>query len=356
MQKPLVLYTVLDWGLGHATRSVHVIQYLLNEDYDVAIAGEGRSLLFLKGEFPECKFYDLHGIRVIYPDKGSMIKWVVSKFHGFMHQIRSENKQMNSLVEQLKPFLIISDHRYGAWHPEVYSVFIGHQLRIRAPFGTSLLFKIHSLLLKKFDQILVPDKSNNGLSGDLSHHATVLNALNPVFAGLLSRLDNTLTVTDSQKYEVLVLLSGPEPQRTLFENSCMMQLRDYPGKVLMIRGMPESDTADQKGNIKMIPGISASLLKFHLLNSPVIICRPGYSTLMDLAVCGRNAILVPTPGQTEQLYLAELQRDKGCLVLKQHDMNLAEALNSFRPEYNSPVKNNEMKLRMREILIRAGKQ
>jgi uncharacterized protein (TIGR00661 family) len=356
MQKPLVLYTVLDWGLGHATRSIPVIKFLLNENYDVAIAGEGRSLLFLKSEFPDCNFYDLHGISVRYPENGSMVKWVLSQLPEFIRQIRIEKKQIKSLVERLRPSLIISDHRYGAYHPDVYSVFIGHQLRIRAPFGTSLLFYIHTQLLKKFNHILVPDREENGLSGDLSHHSTVLDKLKPVFIGPLSRLENTLTVTDSHKYEVLVLLSGPEPQRTLFENSCLIQLRDYPGKVLIIRGMPESDTRDHKGNIKLVPGVSASLLKFHLLNSPVIICRPGYSTLMDLAACGRNAILVPTPGQTEQTYLAELHRDKGFVVLNQHKMNLKSALHTFRPEYKSPLRNHELKLKMREMLEQAGKQ
>jgi hypothetical protein len=344
MRKMKVLYSVLDWGLGHATRSIPVIRALIDAGHTVILAGEGRSFLLLKEEFPQCQFENLKGFRVNYPEKG-MGYWLLRNLPEMLHALQQEKKQTRKLVRIHQPDLLFSDHRYGFYDPQVPSYFLAHQLRIRAGWFSGLLFRLHRILIDKFDAVWVPDYENTpGLSGDLAHHPSVKSAFNLSFTGPLSRIREVLSVTPDRKYDVLILLSGPEPQRTNLEKICIEQLKNSTKQILLLQGKPESAEISSIGSITVQPGASAGQLKGWMETTPVIICRPGYSTLMDLDATGRNALFIPTPGQTEQEYLARLHSKRGCRILNQAMLDLPSAINSFQPLFHIATAGEEVNL------------
>lgn len=322
-----VLFSVLDWGLGHATRSVPVIKSLLKNRHEVILAGEGRSLLFLQNEFPECKTENLNGFLVKYSEK-FMTAWAIRNYPAMMKAYEAEQKQTGQLVKKYQPDVLISDHRYGFFHPEIKSILIAHQLRIQAGLFTDALFKIHKNYLLKFDQIWVPDYAGTpGLSGELSHHSSITENLAVDFIGPLSRLKDVPPVMYDRISDILVLISGPEPHRSHFENYCREFLNRNQLHGVIIRGTPEQKTEMASEFCFELPSVDASELKGLILTSRYIICRPGYSSIMDLYACGKNAILIPTPGQTEQKYLAKLHANRNfsmCNTLKGLDKAFAK--------------------------------
>lgn len=334
MQSPKkVLYTVLDWGLGHATRSIPVIQHFLRKGMEVSIAGEGNSLALLKKEFPELSFYPLEGIQVLY--NNSSFKILFQSFQ-LLKAIRNEHEQFSKLCEDLQPDLIISDNRYGAWHPSIPSIFIGHQLYLQAPntlskFTEPFLFSLHQHFLKRFNKIWIPDYPGiENLSGILSHHPSIKKSLNCEYIGALSRLQPTVNPSLNSHYEVAVLLSGPEPQRRYFEEACIKEAKRLNKKTIIIRGVPKENTTSTIANITLVPHLPNEQLSVVLSHAKYIVCRSGYSTLMDLAALNKTAICIPTPGQTEQIYLANYLAEQNKIVVQVQDkMDWQQGFNSL---------------------------
>jgi hypothetical protein len=207
-----------------------------------------------------------------------------------------------------------------------------HQLRLKTPLNNSLaeeiLFRLYKPLLKPFHQYWVPDAAGNeNLTGELSHHAKVLSSMKPHFIGVISRLANVPIADIPDRYDILVIISGPEPQRSAFELSVKNQLRGRPESVLIVQGQPQLKARSQEGNITSISHLPAAEMKHHLLTAGTIISRSGHSTLMDLCAVQRSAICIPTPGQTEQEYLGQLHAERGNIILQsQEAMNLRVAL------------------------------
>ena len=320
MQPPKkVLYTVLDWGLGHATRSVLVIQAFLRKGFEVSIAGEGNSLALLKKEFPELSFYPLEGIQVRY--NNSSLK-ILLQTPRLVKAIRDEHEQVVKLCNAIQPDLIISDNRYGAWHPSIPSIFIGHQLYLQAPnalskFAEPFLFSLHHQFLKRFNKIWIPDyPGKENLSGILSHHPSIEKSLTCEYTGALSRLQPTTNRSSNIDYEVAVLLSGPEPQRSYFEEACINEAKRLNKKTIIIRGVPTEKSTTSIDNITLVPHLSNDQLSEVLSQAKYIVCRSGYSTLMDLATLKKSALCIPTPGQTEQIYLANYLAEQHKIVVQ----------------------------------------
>lgn len=336
-----ILYTVLDWGLGHATRSIPVIRALKNKGVRISIAGNGASLHLLQMEFPELQAFEVPGMNVRYPVNMPLALALLMQLPRNLLELSREKKAFSALAAKLKPDAIISDNRYGAAVRGFTSVIITHQLSIRVPESLFLLRPVVRLLnenlLRRFSEVWVPDTAENpGLSGELSHRPEVLRSLNVHFTGPLSRLTDLAAEKSEKDYDVLVLLSGPEPQRTHLEKSLIRELSSLRKNILLVRGKPMQPGTSAAGNIDIVSHLPAATLKHHISSVPLIICRPGYSTLMDLAVCGTSAICIPTPGQTEQEYLADFHgRNKRLVcVLQRHITDLQksmELLNECNP-------------------------
>jgi predicted glycosyltransferase len=237
--------------------------------------------------------------------------------------------------------VVISDNRYGCWNRKVKSIFITHQLMVKSPFAENILHRMISSYISKFDECWIPDHPGpNNLSGDLSHKFKVPS--NAFYVGPLSRLKPK--DTGSFKFKILAIISGPEPQRSIFERLISEQLFNSGLKCMMVFGLPEEiQKAEHKGNILMINHLNSEEMQDAIASSEIIIARSGYSTIMDLSVMNKKAIFIPTPGQTEQEYLARylFQKKISCFQ-KQSEFDLDSALKESE-KFNgfSSIEDNE---------------
>ena len=323
-----VLFAVLDWGLGHATRSIPIINELIETNFEVIIAGSGASLKLLRNEYPTLRSYDLPGYDPIYPRDGSMVIAMVAQLPKFVQAIRREHQTLKRIIANENIDAVISDNRYGCWSSEKYSVIITHQSNIQMPkrFGWLAPFirKITLRMLKNFSECWVPDTNGGFLSGalsDFSHRPD----LAVTFIGPLSRLK--VLAHPTIKYDILAVFSGPEPQRSIFEKTVEDQLNKSGKSFFVVRGLPFNNENDKDNNALNFAGIEK--LSELMASSDVIIARSGYSTVMDLLALKKKAILVPTPGQTEQEYLAKCLGEKAWFYcVNQSEFNLPSALAS----------------------------
>lgn len=325
MKGKRVLVTPLDWGLGHATRCIPVIEELKKRNCEVFIASSGSSQALLKKEFPDFVFFGLPPYQIKYPAYGSFVFSMVWQIPKIKNAIAEDHKQILKIVIENNIDLIISDNRYGCWSSTIPSVIICHQLSIQLPFVWRF-FKpavdfYHQRMIRKFNQCWIPDDPNGLLTGELS---TKMNLVVKRI-GILSRFKK---LTLESKYDVAVVLSGPEPQRSMLEDIISRQIRSQQLKTIMIRGVVEGDGSwVQEGGVTTVNFLQAAKLEEVINQSKIVIARSGYSTIMDLARLGKKAILIPTPGQTEQEYLANRLLSKGmCYTVSQKDFDLRVAL------------------------------
>lgn len=296
------LLCVLDWGLGHATRSLALAERLRAEGDTVHWASSGRAREVLLEALPrETVVHQLPDYNVRYPTRNMPLN-VALQLPKWLKTIVKENRRTANLVAKLGVGRIISDNRFGCCHPEVPSVFLSHQLHpITNSRPVSWLYRRY---LQRFSEFWVPDFADRRLSGKLSDSRGFGNVR---YIGPLSRLKPT--GTQGEVYDHLAVLSGPEPMRTLLEEELTEWLSSQPGRHLLVRGVPSGAGSRTIGSLRVQDYADAAFLSAHLPLARCIICRPGYSTLMDLAALKVRAklILIPTPGQTEQLYLAGSQ-------------------------------------------------
>ncbi len=343
-----VLYTVLDWGLGHATRSIPVIEELLKQHVRVSIAGNGDSMALLHAAFPDLECHYLPGLPITYPVSVPLALHFSLQFRALSEAVSAEHEATEQLVKLLQPDAIISDNRYGAWSEQVPSIFIGHQLDIQLPSllkpGTPLLRKVNTRLLRHFQSVWVPDLPGSGnLTGKLSHGNFIDKTIHPRYIGLLSRFRNCAISDTPDRYELLIILSGPEPQRTHFESMCLKEAVKTGLKTLLVRGRPTEQITREEGNLTIVSHLDSPTLHFHLLHSRYILSRSGHTTLMDLATIGRSAICIPTPGQTEQEYLAQYLSKQGFIVYRSQDnFDLSVALAELENCKVMPSGGNEL--------------
>lgn len=323
-----ILIAPLNWGLGHATRCIPVIQSLLNQGAEVFLASDGAAFQLLKAEFPQLPAFQLPSYRITY-SSGNMVYNMAKKLPRILFAIRAEQWETQRLVHKLGIHAIISDNRYGCFCPGVFNVMITHQLHLRIP-GTGLQWAINRLLhlaFQKFDAIWVPDaETPPGLAGTLAHGKSPHKHIQ--YTGILSRMQK---MDLELEYDLAVVLSGPEPQRTWLEQRLLEQLIQLPCKSILIRGkthMKEHYFAAD--HVEIASYLTSNALNKVLAASKRIVCRSGYSSIMDLVLLGKKALLIPTPGQTEQEYLAELLVETNiCAVQKQENIDLEIALNQI---------------------------
>lgn len=323
-----VLVAPLNWGLGHATRCIPVIRALLARNCEVILASDGDALKLLAEEFPGLKTFTLSGYNPRYAVKGSMLPVMIRQLPHFVNVIRQEHHQINRLVDTEKIDAIISDNRYGVQSAIIPAVVITHQLNLLMPPGAKWLSPgvnaVHQALIKKFTYCWVPDFEGSVLSGNLS---AAVNWQRIRFIGPLSRFTTGSDTVPDAGYDVLVVLSGPEPQRTRLEEILTRQLPLSNKKTLLVRGVLRSNQIQKQNGMDVADYLLANQLNSVMRTAGVVIARSGYSTLMDLARLEKKAILIPTPGQTEQEYLAaRVTECKLAYTGKQHSFKLDEAL------------------------------
>lgn len=304
-----ILIAPLNWGLGHATRCIPIIRALQENNYIPIIASDGIALDLLRKEFPYLKTVELPSYHIEYAKKGKHFKWkLVKSLPKMIDAILREKKMVAGLITELDIDGIISDNRLGVFSKKVPTVFITHQLNVMTGNTTWLTSKIHQKIIKKFTACWVPDfEGTPNLAGDLSHIKS--KKINLKYIGPLSRIHKKEA---SIKYELMIILSGPEPQRTLLEERLKTEIENYSKNVVFIKGLVEKEQKkEQVKNITYYNFMNSRQLEHTFNESELVLCRSGYTTIMDLAKLEKKAFFVPTPGQYEQLYLAKKLEKEG---------------------------------------------
>ena len=330
--KPRILVAPLDWGLGHATRIIPIIRELLVQGCEVWLAGEGAQEHLLKTEFPQLPFLNLPGYRIHYAKTKKGLLWkMIQQGPKMRRAILYEHQWLKRVVKENCFDAIISDNRYGLYHSEITSIFITHQLNIKSFAGKwseRILQNRNYKYINRFTECWVPDEeSKNNLAGELSHPA--IKPVVPVqYIGLLSRFDSSSPPGGGDgglKGQLLIILSGPEPQRSILEDKIINEISHYNGTATIVRGLPGSSSLIPSSNmIHFYNHLPADQLKKEMLKAEYVISRCGYSTIMDLQKLQKKSILIPTPGQTEQEYLSKYLLQKQiafCISQKEFSLN-----------------------------------
>jgi uncharacterized protein (TIGR00661 family) len=326
-----VLVTPLDWGLGHATRCVPIINELLKRDCAVVIGGCGDSLELLKKEFPTLTFMSLPAYRPVYPSSGSMVLKMLTQLPRFLSTIKQEHAAIEQIVKNSKIDLIISDSRFGCWSDAVPSVFITHQTNILLPkwfnWLSSIVRSLNYSLIKRFSKCWIPDyPDGRSLAGKLRLLTGKKLVANVKYIGTLSRFGPPKP--REILYDIVCILSGPEPQRSTFEKIALEELSRSGLRYFVVRGIV-SQANDSGASPHCANFLNGADLQAIIEESECVLARSGYSTIMDMATLGKKAIFVPTPGQTEQEYLASRLKAKGIAFFEaQKDFKIMKAWTS----------------------------
>lgn len=236
--------------------------------------------------------------------------------------IKKENRTLSEIITDYKIDGVISDNRFGLYSDKVPCVFITHQLQIQSPYFTDNIRDFNYKYINKYNSCWVIDDEEYNLAGNLSKPDILPN--NTSYIGLQSRFKKEEV---KQEYDFLAIVSGPEPQRTILEKGLIKALKNRPEKSLIALGKPEENESTTVGNLTIKSHLNATELNAATLQSGLIICRSGYSTIMDLAKLEKKAIFIPTPGQTEQEYLANNFMQKGiCFSQKQAEFDFEKAI------------------------------
>jgi len=323
-----IMICPLNWGLGHATRCVPIIKALKNQGHKVIIAADKGPLAFLQKAFPNTEFIKFPGFSPTYSRSNTQVFKMLASFPRALRDFRKDHKTIETIVKNYSIDVVISDNRFGCWSKRVHSVFITHQLHIQVPgvwrWATPFINMFNNGYIRKYDEVWVPDFEHEPLlAGKLSHPA--IGRFRTSYLGILSRFepDNQEDTKKTNKY--LVILSGPEPQRTILEDLVLKQAKKTEDNILILRAKPDSSElpGNVSDNVSMFNHVDDEMFVKLVNSAENIVCRGGYSSLMDLIRLGRNAFLVPTPGQTEQEYLAKhLEKDCCFNWCKQSDFQL----------------------------------
>lgn len=316
----------LNWGLGHATRCIPIITTLLDQGHRVVIASDGEALRLLKKEFPRLPAVSLPSYDITYSEKAKdfKLKMFLQTRH-IRKTIKAEHKALKNYIPLLHIDAVISDSRFGMYSSLVPSVIISHQLTVLSGKTTAISSFIHRSYLKKFDECWVPDYNDaENLSGILGHPKKTLN--NVKYIGPLHRMKKEVL---RQKYNIAVILSGPEPQRSMLEKILLEQLKKYNGTILIVQGLVGKEVRrKQLKNIELVNFLTTQELETVINQSGLIIARSGYTTVMDLAALEKKAFFIPTPGQPEQEYLAHYLKEKKIAPFaKQEDFTIKKLSN-----------------------------
>lgn len=319
-----VLIAPLDWGLGHASRCVPIVRALLHMGAQVTLAASGNALKLLQAEFPTLPTIELKGYDVRYPNRGSWLFHFIKRLPTLVYYLYKEKKQSSRIIKKLGIDLVISDNRYFVRSRSTYSICISHQLHPPFPFAKSILNRFNHYLLNRFDEVWVPDNATSErLAGELSAPVFFSKATLH-YIGPLSRFNYSPAPT-TFKYDFMALISGPEPQRSALEKMLCSQLKTSEKKGLMVLGLPGTSTEFETGKydqIRVISHLDGKDIATEMAASRLVICRSGYTSIMELVALQKQAILIPTPTQPEQAYLGNYLKNSGpFLVVEQHEFD-----------------------------------
>jgi UDP:flavonoid glycosyltransferase YjiC (YdhE family) len=321
-----ILIAPLNWGLGHATRCIPIIKKFQEEGHRIIIASDGAALQFLKKEFPELIFEELPAYNIKYTgNQFTTPLYLLLQVPRIWQTVKQEKKVINTLIDQYKIDWLISDNRFGVYSDKVKSVYITHQLRVKSGLFTPITSFIHYIIYKKYDEIWVPDiEKGLGLSGSLGHIDKLNGKIK--YIGIQQRMQYNDKLP--KQYDILAILSGPEPQRSLLEKKLIENFNSLPLKTAIVQGIvAQKKQKLVNDNMTIYNFLGKDELEQLINTSDVIISRSGYTSIMDLALFPKKIIWVPTPGQFEQDYLAKYLNQKfGFTYINQKQLDITPDL------------------------------
>ena len=341
-----VLVSPLSWGLGHATRDLPIIRYLQARGHHVTVAATGRALSLLQREAPQCDFVEIED----YPTPYSATRYFVPKFLAMspimLKAIMREKRAFAKILKTRRFDLILSDNRFNIRSADTPSFVISHQLRFMTPpklrtfeFLTEFFNWIY---LRPFDRIIVPDAADDtqNLTGRMSHQMRWLKSNKIYYAGVLAGVARMNVPED---VDLFISISGPEPQRTEFERIVMDHVREIKlGRIVITLGKPEvKDVQQMTDNITVYGYLDRQGQQEMMNRARMVVCRSGYTTVMELAELGKKALMIPTPGQTEQEYLGRYYQEQGFYhSVSQYSLDLPRDIEMARQMTGVPFKTN----------------
>ena len=327
-----ILVAPLNWGLGHASRCVPLVQGFLDDGHEVILGGDGESLTLLRRHFPKLRYIYLAPLNLRY-SKGSRQVWAMLRaLPKLIWWALKDHAMLQAVLREESIDRVISDNRFGLYNKSTECIYVTHQLHIMLPKGwrwaETIASRLHARIYARFNKVWIPDyeEKERSLSGELGHPemSDIRDQKSDVrYIGPLSRFKGYSDVRSGHEMvtETAVVLSGLEPQRTLLEQEIVSRYAGKDESVLIVQGlMHRPNTRIKRGNITMVPYLSDAELAKTLLGAKHIIARSGYSTIMDLNALGllkandqqptADIELIPTPGQPEQVYLAHFMAQK----------------------------------------------
>ncbi|MBK7147377.1 MAG: glycosyltransferase [Bacteroidetes bacterium] len=322
MRSKRVLVAPLDWGLGHASRCVPVIEALLKDNHEVLLASSGQALRWLKTEFPLLKTYELPAYNPVYPQGDNMVFKMALQLPKFIAAIKAEHEVTQKIVNDAGVEVVISDNRYGCYSARAKSVLMTHQANVLMPaawkFAQPILNRFNHAQIKKFDACWIPAPAAHLFPELMSVPFPV------TYIGFLSRFKKQDL---PYQYDLMAICTGPEPQRSIFESLVTQALKQTSLKCILVQSKVEAQQQTYtNGNLIVFNYLNSEAMGRLMQESLVVISRSGYSTIMDLMKLNKRSVLVPTPGQTEQEYLGHiLYQQKLAYCVAQKEFNFPRA-------------------------------
>lgn len=297
-----ILFAALDWGMGHVTRSIGLLKELETEN-SITIACTPEQQKLFASYLSKVQFVQLDGYNLQFSGRGTWNLDLLKQSFSFLKAIRRENEFVAAHIKKHETNLIISDHRYGFFHPEIESIFVTHQLHLPLSNWYAPIQKWHEKKLRCFNKLWILDSTNHTLAGKLSQpirHPQIN------YIGFRSRLTMQ---QENPVYDYLIVISGPEAYATLLLGEVLRKVDFGHKKIAVLHpgffqppsGLNMEISFFKTGDLQADDRLFAQ--------SETIISRAGYSTLMDLKTIDKKGILIPTPGQAEQIYLAKHLKD-----------------------------------------------
>ncbi len=338
-----ILVCPLDWGLGHATRCIPIIHKFISAGFQVHLAGGPHVLKVLSHEFPNLPQHALPEFSPRYSKhKRLLFPFLALQSPRLLFRVMKENREIKRIIKQHHIQAIISDNRFGTFRLKIPSFYLTHQIKLEVPksirhfanlfsWGHQYYIKQHTLCF------IVDEPSPDNLAGSMSD----VQLKNPSqHLGLVTRFGEE---DSTEGNSILIVLSGQEPQRSLFEQKILEQIPAIDEKFILVRGLPLSDAhpVTAPKNCSIIEYASTQQLKQLIAQSKLIISRSGYTSVLDWVGLQKQAILVPTPGQTEQEYLAKYLKNKGWFYAQDQDeLSLSQAIGEAHKFHPPKLKAN----------------
>ncbi|MBE0651673.1 MAG: glycosyltransferase [Bacteroidales bacterium] len=345
-KQPTILVCPMDWGLGHATRVVPIIDRLLERNVRVILGADNKPLEFLRRRFPQCESVKIPGYKPLYQKKGSLALKVTADIPQMLIESRKAHALLEQIIDDMGIDAVISDNRYELWSDRIPTIFMTHQLKILTQGILSsvrpAIQKVLYSFIVKHNEVWVPDfQGEPNLSGELSH-VKKLPLKMVLYIGPMSRFQSLREIPLSKdKPDVLCIMSGPEPQRSILEDMFIEQAEKTDYKTTILSGRPGESSVVKKGNVKIRSHSDDEEMVALIRSADLVISRSGYTTIMDLAALGKKAVFIPTPGQPEQEYLAKELKKKGLFYsVSQKDFSLEKAFQEVNKYSGLDVQND----------------